>query len=133
MRKPHAMYSLVNGDHSDDSHLLRGEILTIMKVITMFLGSDSYQGNNIFPVMVFSFMGTKGRILQAHFDKHGLSIHASELFDFSTASDAVRSTGVFLRYLCGRPKGKTVSNSQYLGKLNSSPKDYQTVWPLPNQ
>jgi hypothetical protein len=119
------MYSLVNETEGEDNRLLRGEMLSIMRVIGMFLDSKSYSRDNIFPVsslqevelvqvMVFSFGGTKGRILQAHFNKRGLSVYVGELYDFSTPSNAMRSTSVFLRYMCSEPKGRTVSGQQYL-------------------
>ncbi|KAL2788691.1 hypothetical protein BJX66DRAFT_339984 [Aspergillus keveii] len=117
--RPHAMYSLVNETEGENNRLLRGELLSIMRVIGMFLDSKSYSKDNIFPVMVFSFGGTKGRILQAHFNKRGLSVYVGELYDFSTPSNAMRSTSVFLRYMCSEPKGRTVSGKQYLWEPGS--------------
>jgi hypothetical protein len=44
------MYSLVNETEGEDNRLLRGELLSIMRVIGMFLDSKSYSKDNIFPV-----------------------------------------------------------------------------------
>ncbi|KAL2848808.1 hypothetical protein BJY01DRAFT_211357 [Aspergillus pseudoustus] len=84
--------------------------------------------------MVFSFMGTKGRLLQAHFKKHSLSVYASELYDFSTASSAIRSTRVFLHYMSSKSIGITVSSSRYLEKLGCTKgsENDDVPWPLPN-
>ncbi|KAL4863740.1 hypothetical protein BDV12DRAFT_177159 [Aspergillus spectabilis] len=63
--------------------------------------------------MVFSFMGTQARILQAHFDDRGLSVYASRLYDFNTPSKATESMVLFLRYMCSVPGGRTVSHSLF--------------------
>ncbi|KAI9374032.1 hypothetical protein BJX61DRAFT_541185 [Aspergillus egyptiacus] len=106
---PHSMFTLVNEVDGDNERLLRGELLTIMKVMALHLGNEFCEGQNIFPIMVFSFMGTQGRILQAHFNDDGLAVYTSRLYNFSTREEADNSMQTFLRYMCSEPKGVTVS------------------------
>ncbi|KAL4783094.1 hypothetical protein BJX76DRAFT_358329 [Aspergillus varians] len=110
---PHSMIMLVSGFQGDSSRLLRGELLAIIQVMTLYLGNNIQEKNNIFPVMVFSFMGAQARILQAHFNDRGLSVYTSQLYGFSTSRKSEASIERLIQYMCSKPIGATFSNSPF--------------------
>lgn len=57
--------------------------------------------------MVFSFMGTKGRVLQAHDNMGELVIRKSKLFDFASWEKAKENLEVFVRLMGNTPVGDT--------------------------
>ena len=53
----------------------------------------------MYRVMVFSFIGDKGRILHAHFDGSNPFIQKSPIIDCSSVGDFERDFQLFLRYV----------------------------------
>jgi hypothetical protein len=60
--------------------------------------------------MCFSLVETmRGRILQAYFDKNGLIIRKSQIYDFTKLETAWPFVEVFMQFLTCEPVGGTLS------------------------
>ncbi|KAJ9196909.1 hypothetical protein DTO164E3_4256 [Paecilomyces variotii] len=104
---PHVMLTIAHRFEGKDECLLRGELLAIIAVMITRLRCDDFAEHSIIPVMIFSFMGRKGRILQAHTSDRMLIIRKSKLYDFSTLQEFREKTSLFLRYLTSQVVGDT--------------------------
>ncbi|KAL5332790.1 hypothetical protein BJX70DRAFT_404200 [Aspergillus crustosus] len=80
--KPHAMLMLAHDDQCDESVLLDVELLAITKFMAMYLGNKVFETLNIFPVMAFSFMGTKAescKLISMNVDSQCMPVNSMSL------------------------------------------------------
>ncbi|KAN0079258.1 hypothetical protein V8E54_004472 [Elaphomyces granulatus] len=105
--RPHVMFCLEH-DCESDERLLPGELLAIVAIMLTRLRHPSFKSHSIIPVMCFSFIKKmRGRILQAHFDKNGLIIRKSQIYDFTKPETAQPLVEIFLQFMTCKLVGDT--------------------------
>ncbi len=85
--------------------LLRSEVLTIVGVILDRMRSEWSETHLIFPILMVSMIGTRGRILLAHYDGDQLYIQYSKLSEFKDFDKD--NIDLFLRWMMSEPIGDT--------------------------
>ncbi|KAE8404816.1 hypothetical protein BDV37DRAFT_282352 [Aspergillus pseudonomiae] len=108
--KPHLMLSLKHGIAHEDK-ILRGELLTILAIMQSRMPWPMFKDHVIVPIMLFSFIGHSGRIIQAHYNGHTLVLCKSNIFRFLNGRTAVYNMDHFVRYVASAPEGDTRSPS----------------------
>jgi hypothetical protein len=103
--------------------LLRTEVMTIAGVIwASMVTKEGSEAHRIFPVIMVSMIGTKGRILQAHYDGDKLYIEYSKLYEFKYYDKD--NIDLFLRWMIAEPIGDTaitaIEKDNDLGAIHKS-------------
>jgi hypothetical protein len=119
---PH-LASIVCQGVNNTGPLLRTEFLTIIGIILDRMRSEWSETQLIFPLMVFSMIGTEGRILLAHYDGDKLHVRYSQLYEFKEFDKD--NMDLFLRWMMNEPVGDTAivapEEDNDLGSVHRSP------------
>ncbi|KAL1983501.1 hypothetical protein VTN96DRAFT_10322 [Rasamsonia emersonii] len=107
---PHFRCEILYTIVGDDQHLLRGELLTIIRLIRARLKIKSVRMTMMGHIAVPYMKPRQARILQGHFDGNELIVHCGKLYDFSEKNDEARK--LFMQWQLSRPVGKTKMNEQ---------------------
>ncbi|OJI91514.1 hypothetical protein ASPTUDRAFT_198474 [Aspergillus tubingensis CBS 134.48] len=71
-----------NNLDSDDNYLLRGEVLTIIRIMLGQLKQKIFVNDMIAPVLLFSLNRRRPRVIEAYFDGQELVVRRTEAYDF---------------------------------------------------
>jgi hypothetical protein len=103
--------------------LLQSEVLSIIGILVERMRPEWSEAHLIFPLLMFSMIGTQGRILQAHWDGDKLYVQYSQLYEFRDYNKD--SMDLFLRWLMNKPIGDTAiitpEADNDLGSIHKSP------------
>ncbi|PYI00547.1 hypothetical protein BO78DRAFT_329788 [Aspergillus sclerotiicarbonarius CBS 121057] len=104
---PH-MKCLMESDAVGDERLLRGELITIINIMTGRLNTKSLRPHVLAPVMVFSTMGPQHlRVLEAFFDGQNLIVRQTRLYDMTEYDAGI--VDLLTRWWLGFAAGQTKS------------------------
>ncbi|EER43974.1 conserved hypothetical protein [Histoplasma capsulatum var. duboisii H88] len=102
---PHCKFHILQ-DAEAEEPLRRSEILPILVFMRWRMSILKYPQHEVFPVLVISHFGIKGRILIAHFDGTHLCIQKSDIYDLRGGEDA-KNFELFARWRASDAAGKT--------------------------
>ncbi|PYI00690.1 hypothetical protein BO78DRAFT_401893 [Aspergillus sclerotiicarbonarius CBS 121057] len=103
--KPHIKCIMDNNLDVDDDHLLRGEVLTIIRIMLGQLKQKVFVDHMVAPVLLFSMNRRHPRVLEAYFDGRELVIRRTKAYDFTFMNAAGFKT--FAQWWVGNPVGDT--------------------------
>ncbi|PWY95913.1 hypothetical protein BO94DRAFT_507316 [Aspergillus sclerotioniger CBS 115572] len=99
---PHLKAMVIN-EAVGDERLLRGEVLTIIDIMRGRLTHKVTRAYVNAPILLFSFMDTCARALEAYLDGENLVIRVTRLYDFKTEEDADFSLSIcFAKWWMGQ-------------------------------
>ncbi|KAI9926151.1 hypothetical protein MW887_004614 [Aspergillus wentii] len=101
---PHLVFTLKT-ELVNEEKLLRSEVLAILVAIETRLTSEIFKDHLIIPIMIISFMGQHGRIIQAYHDGNNLALRKSKLFEFFNAETS--PIDLFSRFTISKRVGNT--------------------------
>ncbi|RFU27743.1 hypothetical protein B7463_g8604, partial [Scytalidium lignicola] len=94
-----------------DDKLLRGELLTLTRIMKGRLKTGKFRHHVVAPVLLFSYMGPQhARILESYYNGHELIVKYSELFDLTIRNDETMQ--LFARWFESRPIGNTEDDDE---------------------
>ncbi|KAL1970745.1 hypothetical protein VTN77DRAFT_2579 [Rasamsonia byssochlamydoides] len=107
---PHFQCEILYNVVGNDQQLLRGELLTFIRLMRGRLKMKSIRmtmmGHITVPVLLFTYMKPRhGRILQGHFDGNELVVYYSKLYDFTEKNSEARK--LFMQWQFSEPTGET--------------------------
>ncbi|QMW36679.1 hypothetical protein G4B84_012208, partial [Aspergillus flavus NRRL3357] len=103
--KPHIKRIMHNDLGVDDSHLLRGEVLTVIRIMLGQLKQNVFVSEMVAPVLLFSLNRRHPRVIEAYFDGLELLVRRTKPYDFTFLNAAGFKT--FAQWLLGNPIGDT--------------------------
>ncbi|KAB8249694.1 hypothetical protein BDV35DRAFT_389943 [Aspergillus flavus] len=103
--KPHIKRIMHNDLGVDDSHLLRGEVLTVIRIMLGQLKQKVFVSEMVAPVLLFSLNRRHPRVIEAYFDGLELLVRRTKPYDFTFLNAAGFKT--FAQWLLGNPIGDT--------------------------
>ncbi|RAK98450.1 uncharacterized protein BO80DRAFT_387289 [Aspergillus ibericus CBS 121593] len=103
--KPHIKCIMHNDLEVDDDHLLRGEVLTIVRIMLGQLKQKVYVNDMVAPVLLFSLNRRHPRVIEAYFDGYELVIRYTKAYDFTFMNAA--GFKIFAQWWVGNPVGDT--------------------------
>ncbi|RDH30776.1 hypothetical protein BDQ94DRAFT_180803 [Aspergillus welwitschiae] len=103
--RPHIKCIMHNNLDSDDSYLLRGEVLTVIRIMLGQLKQKIFVNDMIAPVLLFSLNRRHPRVIEAYFDGQELVIRRTEPYDFQFLNTVGFKT--FAQWFLGNPIGDT--------------------------
>ncbi|KAE8147338.1 hypothetical protein BDV25DRAFT_160576 [Aspergillus avenaceus] len=107
--RPHMKCMVIHATEGDE-RLLRGELLTIIDIIRGRLSHKATRASVNAPILLFSFMGSCARMLEANMDSEGLVVRATRLYDFKEEEDVDFSLSrFFARWWMGHPADMSTS------------------------
>ncbi|KAJ1714543.1 hypothetical protein NYO67_3257 [Aspergillus flavus] len=103
--KPHIKCIMHNDLGVDDSHLLRGEVLTVIRIMLGQLKQKVFVSEMVAPVLLFSLNRRHPRVIEAYFDGLELLVRRTKPYDFTFLNAAGFKT--FAQWLLGNPISDT--------------------------
>ncbi|PYH95508.1 hypothetical protein BO71DRAFT_473945 [Aspergillus ellipticus CBS 707.79] len=103
--KPHIKCIMHNDIDVDDDHLLRGEILTVIRIMLGQLKQKVFVNDMVAPVLLLSLNRRHPRVIEAYFDGKELLIRHTKPYDFTVLNAAGFKT--FAQWFLGNPIGDT--------------------------
>ncbi|PLB51481.1 hypothetical protein P170DRAFT_453197 [Aspergillus steynii IBT 23096] len=103
--KPHIKCIMHNDLDADDSHLLRGEILTVIRIMLGQLKQKVFVNHMVAPVLLFSMNRRHPRVIEAYFDGQELLMRRTSSYDFTFLNADGFKT--FAQWFLGGPIGDT--------------------------
>ncbi|RAK89620.1 hypothetical protein BO79DRAFT_172117 [Aspergillus costaricaensis CBS 115574] len=103
--RPHIKCIMHNDLNADDSHLLYGEVLTIVRIILGQLKQKVFVNDMIAPVLLFSLNRQRPRVIEAYYDGQKLVLRHTKSYDFTNLDKAEFKT--FAQWFLGDPIGDT--------------------------
>ncbi|KAJ9245866.1 hypothetical protein DTO271D3_6111 [Paecilomyces variotii] len=103
---PHRILYLVHDHEGNDTSLTRGEVRSVVALFKCRFHLKWYPRYDTMPVLVFSHLGKKGRILQAHHDGQKLILQYSPIVNFE--EERYPAIALFIRYLTCNLVGSSV-------------------------
>ncbi|PKY09207.1 hypothetical protein P168DRAFT_324209 [Aspergillus campestris IBT 28561] len=107
--KPHIKCIMHNDIDVDDSHLLYGELFTVIHIMLGQLKLKEFVDDMVAPVLLFSLNQQHPRIIEAYFDGQKLLVRRTNRYDFTFLNEAGFKT--FAQWLMGDPIGDTSRNA----------------------
>ncbi|OJJ77056.1 hypothetical protein ASPBRDRAFT_24766 [Aspergillus brasiliensis CBS 101740] len=102
----HMKGTIYNNLNADDDHVLRGELLPILRLMIGHLRRARFIDHMVAPIMVFSFMGPQqARVFEVYMEGHTVVVRRTKLYDLRTKDAAAFKT--FARWYFGRPRAPT--------------------------
>ncbi|PWY75313.1 hypothetical protein BO94DRAFT_524214 [Aspergillus sclerotioniger CBS 115572] len=86
--KPHIKCIMHNDLDVDDDHLLRGKVLTVIRIMLGQLKQKVFVTQMIAPVLLFSLNRRHPRVIEAYFDGHELVVCRTKAYDFTSMNAA---------------------------------------------
>ncbi|KAI2862967.1 hypothetical protein CBS63078_5852 [Aspergillus niger] len=103
--RPHIKCIMHNNLDSNDSYLLRGKVLTVIRIMLGQLKQKIFVNDMIAPVLLFSLNRRRPRVIEAYFDGQELVIRRTEPYDFQFLNTAGFKT--FAQWFLSNPIGDT--------------------------
>ncbi|GLA05233.1 hypothetical protein AnigIFM60653_005709 [Aspergillus niger] len=103
--RPHIKCIMHNDLDADDSHLLYGEVLTVVRIILGQLKQKVFVNDMVAPVLLFSLNRRRPRVIEAYYDGEKLVMRHTKPYDFTTLDKADFKT--LAQWLLGDPIGDT--------------------------
>ncbi|KAE8155173.1 hypothetical protein BDV25DRAFT_146637 [Aspergillus avenaceus] len=103
--KPHIKCIMHNDIRVDDSHLLCGELLTVVRIMLGQLKQKGFVNDMLAPVLLLSLNQHHPRAIEAYFDGQQLTVRRTDAYDFRSLNTAGFKT--FARWFLGSPVGDT--------------------------
>ncbi|KAE8328515.1 hypothetical protein BDV39DRAFT_174102 [Aspergillus sergii] len=103
---PHIMAVVYNNLVATDDTVLYGELLPILRIMLTQLWNLRFIHHMVSPVLIFSLMGLKVRVIEAFFQDQRLVLRPTKLYDFTHGNDAAFK--VFAQWYMGKPIGDTI-------------------------
>ncbi|RAK98448.1 uncharacterized protein BO80DRAFT_503946 [Aspergillus ibericus CBS 121593] len=103
--QPHIQCIMDNNMDVGDDHLLRGEVLTVIRIMLGQLKQKAFVNHMIAPVLLFSMNRRHPRVLEAYFDGYELVIRHTKTYNFTFMNVAGFKT--FAQWWVGNPVGDT--------------------------
>ncbi|KAI2816291.1 hypothetical protein CBS115989_6930 [Aspergillus niger] len=103
--RPHIKCIMHNDLDADDSHLLYGEVLTVVRIILGQLKQKAFVNDMVAPVLLFSLNRRRPRVIEAYYDGEKLVMRHTKPYDFTTLDKAEFKT--FAQWFLGDPIGDT--------------------------
>ncbi|KAE8351065.1 hypothetical protein BDV28DRAFT_159064 [Aspergillus coremiiformis] len=103
---PYKSAVIYNNLDWNDQHILRGELLIILRLMSGQLQKRRFLHHMKAPLLIISFMGKFGRVIEAYFDGQSLILGCTKLYSFrSQTSTAFRDSA---EWYLSNPVGNTV-------------------------
>ncbi|OJZ81306.1 hypothetical protein ASPFODRAFT_52365 [Aspergillus luchuensis CBS 106.47] len=103
--RPHIKCIMHNNLDSDDNYLLRGEVLTVIRIMLGQLKQKIFVNDMIAPVLLFSLNRRRPRVIEAYFDGQELVVRRTEPYDFQYLN--MEGFKTFAQWFLGYPIGDT--------------------------
>ncbi|PGH12303.1 hypothetical protein AJ79_04369 [Helicocarpus griseus UAMH5409] len=102
---PHTMAVMYNDLETNDREVLRGELLTILRLMLGQYKKRRFIPHMTVPVLLFSLMGKGGRIIEAYCDDQQLILRFTALYHFR--EQTITAFKDFAEWYLGNPTGDT--------------------------
>ncbi|KAE8153498.1 hypothetical protein BDV25DRAFT_149264 [Aspergillus avenaceus] len=102
---PHIKAVMYSNQEGKEHEILRSELLIILRLMLGQLKKRRFIRHMIAPVLLLSFMGKRGRAIEAYFDGQCLVLRSSQLYNFREQT-ALAFKDLAELYL-GDPVGRT--------------------------
>ncbi|KAE8151676.1 hypothetical protein BDV25DRAFT_128574 [Aspergillus avenaceus] len=103
--RPHIKCIMQNDLESDDDSLLRGEVLTVIRIMLGQLKRKIFVNDMVAPVLLFSLNRRHPRVIEAYFDGRELLVRRTKAYDFTYMNADGFKT--FAQWFMGNPIGDT--------------------------
>ncbi|OJJ71235.1 hypothetical protein ASPBRDRAFT_66227 [Aspergillus brasiliensis CBS 101740] len=103
--RPHIKCIMHNNLDVDDSCLLLGEIVTVIRIILGQLKQKVFVNDMILPILLFSPNRQHPRVIEAYYNGQKLVVRYTKSYDFTTLNMAGFKT--FAQWFLGNPVGDT--------------------------
>ncbi|PYI02944.1 hypothetical protein BO78DRAFT_432520 [Aspergillus sclerotiicarbonarius CBS 121057] len=106
---PHVKAVMYNNLVATDSTILYGELISILRIMLTQLRRQKFIHQMVTPVLIFSLMGFKARVIEAFFRDGTLVLRPTKLYDFSHGNH--NAFKIFAQWYIGKPIGITTEAS----------------------
>ncbi|PKY07860.1 hypothetical protein P168DRAFT_286044 [Aspergillus campestris IBT 28561] len=102
---PHSKAVIYNDVEAHNQHLLRGELLILLRIMLGQMRKRRFLHHMIAPILLISFMGKRGRVIEGYFDGERLIMGCTDLYNMR--DQTAMALKDFAEWYLGQPTGDT--------------------------